>query len=356
MRLLDRYILREIGGVFLFGVALFATLLLLNHLFFLARLAADALISLRASVTLFALRVPYFVAYSLPMSTLLATLLAFGRLSDRNEVTAMRTSGLSLGRVAAPVLLAGVVVALAALAMNEWVVPHTETRYRTLLTEALRSPARQIQRDVLFREPVDGVESVFFARELDPQAGIMSQVVITQFQQERVARVIEARQARYSEQGWTLHHGILYLLREDGAIASQFETMRVALRRTPRQIVPPRRDPAEMTIGELREQIARLRAAGESAVRYAVTLQTKLALPASSVIFALLAVPLGLRPHRSGRSTGLGLTILLLLIYYFTLAFLTTLGEQGRLGAFWAAWSPNLMAATAGGYLLWRAR
>ena len=90
--------------------------------------------------------------------------------------------------------------------------------------------------------------------------------------------------------------------------------------------------------------------------RYAVHLHARVALPASAAIFALLAVPLGLRPHRSGRSVGLGLTILILLVYYFVLSLTITLGERGRLGAFWAAWTPNLVAGAAGALLLWRAR
>ena len=91
-------------------------------------------------------------------------------------------------------------------------------------------------------------------------------------------------------------------------------------------------------------------------MRYAVNLQLKFSLPVSSVIFALLAVPLGLRPHRSGRSTGLGLTVLVLLGYYLMMSITVTLGERGQMPPVWAAWLPNLTVASAGVYLLWTAR
>lgn len=355
MRLLDRYILREVAGIFIFGVVLFTSLLLVNHLFFLARLAADAAIPIRTNLVLLVLRIPYLASYSLPMSILLATLLAFGRLSDRNEISAMRTTGWSLSRVAMPVLLAGIIVTGLSFGLTEYVVPRSETRYREALARAVRASTRVIQQNVLFREPIDGVESVFYARELDPQTGTMSRVTITQFQQGRPSRLIEAERAQYGPQGWVLENGTLYLL-GSGGVTTTFDEMRVALRRAPPEIVPPRRDPAEMTIGELREQIARLQAVGESVVRYAVNLHLKLALPVSSVIFALLAVPLGLRPHRSGRSTGLGLTVLVLLGYYLILSITVALGERGQLPAVWAAWLPNLAVATASLYLLWSAR
>ncbi|MDR7483366.1 MAG: LptF/LptG family permease [Armatimonadota bacterium] len=357
MRRLDRYILREVGGVFVFGIGLFTTLLALNHIFFLARVTADAGAPWRAMFTLLVLRLPYFVSYSLPMAMLLATLLAFGRLSDRNEITAMRTSGWSLGRVALPVLVAAGVIAGVALGANEWVVPVSESRYRAVLAEVVRAPRRQVQEHVVVREPIDGLESLVYARELHPADGAMRQVVIVQLVDARPARVIEAEEARYDPQeGWTLRRGVVHLFAADGAIATRFVALRVRLARTPPQIAAARRDPAEMTIRELRDQIARLRATGENVARYAVNLHAKVALPLSAAIFALLAVPLGLRPHRSGRSVGLGLTILILLVYYFALSMTITLGERGRLQAFWAAWTPNLIVAAAGVLLLWRAR
>lgn len=353
MRLIDRYILRELGGIFVFGVAIFTGLLLvITHLFFVARVAAEAGVPIRTSLALLVLRVPYFVVFSLPMSMLLATLLAFGRLSERNEISAMRTTGWSLSRITAPVLLAGALVTGLSLYMNEHLVPNTESRYRELFAQAVRSPVRKVQRDVLFREPVDGIESVFFVRELDPGAGVMSRVIITQFLDGRPARLIEAGLARYGPSGWVLEDGAIYLLGDARGVRTAFRQMRVALRRTPQQVAAVRRDPAEMTIRELREQIAALQAAGEGVVRYAVNLHFKLALPASSVIFALLAVPLGLRPHRSGRSTGLGLTVLVVLAYYVMMTITLQLGERGQLAPILAAWLPNMSVGAAGLYLL----
>jgi len=356
MRLIDRYILREIGGLFLFGVMLFTTLLMVNHLFYIARLGSDLAVSLRTNFELLVLRVPYLATYSLPFATLFGVLLAFARLSERNEVTALRTSGWSLARVAAPVVFAGVVVMIGALGLGEWIVPAAETRYRVVLTEVSRSPMRQIQINVLFREEVNGFDSVFHAREFNPNEGAMSYVTITQFDQRRAVRVIEAEQARYGPDGWVLHRGVLYLLSPDATVTSTFDQMRVALARSPQQLALPSRDPYEMSIRELRQQMVALRAAGMNVVKYAVSLQAKLALPTSSIFFALLAVPLGLRPHRSGRSIGFGVTVFILIVYWLLMSVTLTLGERGRIGSFWAAWIPNVVVATTAAVLLWRAR
>lgn len=357
MRLIDRYILREIVGVFFFGIALFTTLLLVNHLFFVARVGGERTISIGTNLALLVLRVPYLMTYSLPFAMLFGALLTFARLSERNEVTALRTSGWSLARVSAPVLFAGILVMFGALGLGETVVPSAEVRYRQLLQDIYQEvPAEQVQRNVHFRETIDGVDSLFYARELHPQEGRMERVAIIQFQQDRPTRVIEAAQARFGPDGWVLYRGALYLLGGEGGVATTFEQMRVALGRTPTQLAAPARDPYEMSIRELRQQIRALRAAGISVVKHMVSLQAKLALPTSSVFFALLAVPLGLRPHRSGRSIGFGVTIFILLVYWLMMSVTLTLGERGKIGSIWAAWLPNGLVAVTGAVLLWRAR
>src|SRR3989337_2847943 len=91
--LLDRYLWRHVRDIFLFGVAVFTVLLLINHLFFLARLVLQQGAPFLIAVQLLAYRMPYFLAFSFPMAMLLAALMTVGRLSDAQGVTAMRTGG-----------------------------------------------------------------------------------------------------------------------------------------------------------------------------------------------------------------------------------------------------------------------
>ncbi|MGH2454135.1 MAG: LptF/LptG family permease [bacterium] len=355
MAILDRYIVREVGAIFLFGIALFTLILTVNHIFFLARFAATEHIAVTTVVRLLLLRVPYFLAFSLPMALLLGVLLTFGRLSDRNEVVAMRTSGISLIRVALPVLAGGLAVSLSGIALNEWVVPLAEERYRTeFLSAGSRSLAPQSY--LLFREREGSRISVYYARRVAPGGETMEGLTANQFEEDRLVRVIEAARARYGPGGWDLEDGTMHLLGGPQLVSVAFQRIKASIRRTPAEILIGQKDPSEMTIAELRAYMGVLRRTGESIVEYLVYLHSRFALPASSLIFALLAVPLGLRPHRSGSSIGLGLTIVILLVYYLLMNSTLALGHSGRLSPALAAWSPNLLVGAVGGYLLWRAR
>jgi len=353
--LLDRYLWRYLRDIFLFGLAIFSVLLLINHFYFLANLVLRHGAPLSVALELLALRMPYFLAFSFPMAMLLSALMTVGRLSDGQEINAMRTGGISLSRIAASVVAAGVLVTGLTLFFNEVLVPGAEDRYRRALDRAAATPASPVQEHVLFREVQDGIESVYYARRFRVDTGVMEGVVVNQFEHGRLQRVIEAPTARYLGGEWVFLNGTLRLFTGPTTVVTTFDRLTLALRRTPKEIALPRRDPSEMTIRELRTYIRLLRRSGESTVRYIVEVQSKFAVPASAALFALLAVPLGLRPHRSGPSIGVGLTILILVIYYIMISITLTLGQNARMHPVIAAWLPDVLLAAAGIVLLRRA-
>lgn len=353
--ILDRYLWRQLTSLFGFGVAVFTTLLMINHLFLLARLVLQHGAAFSTALELLVYRLPYFLAFSFPMAMLLAALMAVGRLSDGQEITAMRTSGISLTRIAASVVGVGILVSLLTLGFNEGLVPTAEDRYRLAIARVLEEPVPAEQEQVLFREEQEGIESVYFARRFNRDDGLMEGVVVNQFERGQLRRVIEAPRARFRPQGWEFQDGTMYLFTGSTFVKTDFQRLQVGLRRTPREIAIPRKQPEEMSIRELRAYISVLRRGGERTARYVVEVQTKLAIPASAALFALLAVPLGLRPHRSGPSIGLGLTILVLIGYYIISSVTVTLGQSGQLYPVVAAWLPNVTLAVAGAGLLWRA-
>jgi lipopolysaccharide export system permease protein len=355
MPILDRYILRQVVGTFLFGVGLFTIMLEASfELFGLVRVVMQQGVGALDVVRLLALRVPHYVVFSMPMALLLGTLMAMGRLSDHNEVVALRTGGVSLGRVMLPVLLAGLLVGGGSLALGEFLVPQTNEQYFAELRRIRQAPPTRGY--LLFREREGALVSVYYARRVAADAETLEGVVVHQEEGERVVRLIRAARATYANGAWTFEDGTVNELDQPGRVEVRFTRLRAGLSRTPREIQAERRDPSEMTIAELRSYIRILQRSGESVARYLVWLHARASLPLSSIPFALLALPLGLRPHRSGSSIGLGLTVLIILLYYLGFSITVALSENGRLPAAVAAWAPDGVVAAVGAVLLWRVR
>src|SRR5207244_10610733 len=120
-----------------------------------------------------------------------------------------------------------------------------------------------------------------------------------------------------------------------------FETQSLALKKTPRQIVAEGKDAEEMSYQELRTYIVKLRDQGASMKtlrQLEVDLNNKLSIPFTSMVFALIGTPLGLRRLRGGAAVGLGVSILIIFCYYVLWHGMTVLGEHGQLPPWLASW------------------
>jgi lipopolysaccharide export system permease protein len=102
----------------------------------------------------------------------------------------------------------------------------------------------------------------------------------------------------------------------------------------------------------LRRQIDGGAASGQARLKAAAELHSRFALPFATLVFAVLAVPLGIRNRRSGKSAGFSLSIGILLMYYILFSLLRTLAERGALPPVLALWLPNLVFLALGWALL----
>ena len=133
MKILPQYITRQMIITLLFTVGVFTFVLLLGRMLKqLSNLLVNQHVGVEV-VGLFALLLlPYVLSFALPMATLASTLLVFGRMSADHEITAMRASGISLGRIAAPVILLAVMLSSLCFYINAQVTPWSRLQFRTL--------------------------------------------------------------------------------------------------------------------------------------------------------------------------------------------------------------------------------
>jgi lipopolysaccharide export LptBFGC system permease protein LptF len=111
-------------------------------------------------------------------------------------------------------------------------------------------------------------------------------------------------------------------------------------------------DSEMMTYRQLREYIAQLQSSGTYAARYMVSLQRKIAFPFVTVIMTMIAVPFAVATGRRGALYGIGVGIVLAIVYYVALSVFGALGEGGVLGPVLAAWAPNILFGAVALYML----
>ena len=221
MKKLDLYILTELAGPFLFGVAAFSSIMIGSSLLFqMARYLIELDMPIELVGKIFMLELPAVIVLTFPMSTLLATLLAFGRLSSNSEIIAMKASGVSFLRLIIPVLIVGLLVSFLTIYINEGVVPFTKFEKRRLYYEFTHNSKLPTTQNHLIYNPIDKKtgfpDYILYARVFDGEERTLSDVFYLNFENKQLNSMVEAKEAKWLDNQWVFFSGkSLYLPADD---------------------------------------------------------------------------------------------------------------------------------------------
>ncbi|HML34124.1 LptF/LptG family permease [Sporomusa sphaeroides] len=360
MRILDKYILKELLGPFFFGIAAFSSIFIgTSTLFRIAQYVTKYGAPITTVVKLFVYSLPGIVVLTFPMSMLLAALLSFSRLSSSSEITAMRSGGLSFFRLTIPVIITAMVVSVAAIALNEKVVPAANASYSYIVRYEIEKQSRPKSQEHIIVKDVRGsnIERLTYAQNFMADTNTMSKVSVQEFENGRLVRVQSAETAQWAEDRWIMYNGTITDLSSEGRVGRilKFQEQVMPIEKNPQTISQEQKKPDEMTMQELKEQIAVLEQEYVSTSKYEVELYQRVAIPMASFVFALIGTPLGLSPNRSSSSIGFGLSIIIIFMYYTVLTISGALGQGGALPPLFAAWLPNIAGTIVGIYLIYKA-
>lgn len=361
MRILDKYIVRELLGPFLFGIAAFSSVFIgTSTLFRIAQYVTKYGASIITVVKLFLFSLPSIIVLTFPMSMLLASLLSFGRLSGSSEITAMRSGGLSFYRLSAPVFVVAFFVSIFAVFFSELVVPQANAGYNHIVRyEIEKNTAPKSQEHIVIKTIKQGhIDRLTYARKYDEETQMMQGVTVQQFDdKDNLTQVEYAEKALWQQDKWIMQNGVLHDLSENGSASRvlKFAEQVLPIEQNPVAISREQKKPEEMSIKELKQQIKLLQSQYVNTNTYEVELYQRITIPLASFVFALIGTPLGLQPHRSSSSIGLGLSVVIIFIYYTIMTIATALGQGGAVPPLLAAWIPNLIGIAAGAYLVFKA-
>jgi len=349
MKIVDRYLVREMAGPFVFGVLAFVLLFVSgNILFRLTSLVAELGLSLWEATKLFFLWLPGFIVLTFPLATLVAILVAFGRLSGDSELIAMHAGGISFRRLVIPIAAAGLVISVITAAFNEIIVPAANRRAEEIVRAATARAGGVAKEEVLFKESAGDESRIIYADRLDVGTGELTNPVIVWFQGDQPFMVTKAKRAVWRENQWVMQDGANSTLDPQRPATLSFQTWIANIPTTPKEIAQRARTPEEMTYRELREYIRDALRQSKPTVDLELKLHHKLSIPFACFVFALIAPPLGMRSHRGSSSIGMGIAILIGFGYYVVWHYLSAVANQGGISPFWAAWLPNVVTGAVG--------
>ncbi len=362
--LLDSYVVLEFLKTFALVLTTFVLLMLLFTFFELLGdiirnrspfvVVGEYLLNLTPSMV-------YLIA---PLSVLIAVLVVFGGLNRSNELTAMKATGISLYRVVVPILAIASVLAVSLFLFEETYIPGANRRQEALRASIKGRPAQTFQRPDekwMFGMEKPGEPShIFYYQFFDPDHDRFANISVFTFRPGtfQLEKRLFAASASWDEarNAWVFRNGWERTFAGDEIQSYSNFTKNTLpdLAESPQYFKRDPRLSSEMSFGELRRYIHDLRRSGFDTMRLRVQLNHKLAYPAVTLIMAVLAVPFALSMGRSGSLAGIGIAIGVAIAYWVVSSTLEAMGDVNMLPAVLAAWSPDLLFALVGSYLLLR--
>ena len=300
---------------------------------------------------------PYFIYNTTHISVLLAVLVTFGLMQKANEITAMKATGISIYRVILPVMVIAAILATGLFFFEQLYLPHANKRQDALRNQIKGKPAQTYLRPD--RKWIFGQRSdIYYYEFFDAESNRFGSISIFEFDPKtfELNKRIYATRAHWSDtlQKWIFEQGWERSFRGSAIEAYRpFDVETFAeLREPPGYFKKEVKQSSEMNYEELKNYIHDLQQSGFDVVRLRVQLQKKFAFPIITFVMAMLAVPFALTAGRRGALAGVATAVGIAVVYFIVSGLFEAMGNTNQLPPALAAWSPDLLFALAGGYMI----
>lgn len=357
IRILDRYLLKQVIEMFLMGVFVFTTIIFASDTFItLIKQIAKFGIPFKVAFIMILLNLPAVIVMTIPMGVLLSTVMTLNRLSLSSEITVMRACGISLNRIAKPIFAFAIVMALFSFVINETVVPVMTKQSQDLALWALgQKNIPDGKQNFVFKETTDGglLKRLFYVGYCEKKT--LYNVTVLDNSKDGTIQVVQARQGKTSPKGWQFDKGAAYTIADDGQVLNTtlFDTSVVQFGLDLSKELN-KKTAKEMNFAKLSKYLLNADISDKDRQIYTIELFDKIALPITTIVFVLLGVPLAITPPRVRYNRGFLFSILIIFAYYVVRALAISFGEAGSLNAFIAAWLPNIILTIWGVWLYYK--
>ena len=377
LNLLHRHVLKEVLASTALAMGLFVFVLLLgNAMRDIAELVAAGKLDLMVFLKLMGLLIPYVAAYALPLGVLTGTLMALGRLSSQQEITAMKSAGISLYQIASPVLVISFIGMIAGVVVNLHYAPQSRLAYKHLMVRAISE------------NPIGFIEERRFIREFpgyviymgDRDGPLMKDFWIWELDDEK--RVKLFLRAKEGEINFDKTDNALVLTLRDGTAEQRDDSGSEGLADEPMRSLFFGELPIELPMGKifgeksqrqarikemtfsqlmvkrdlaLAEETEAAEGISKNRMKVQMHMQKSFAMAFSVFSLAIFGVPLALQVGRKESYANLAIALIIAMTYYFLIIAVSWLEGARAMRPDLLIWLPNLIFQAVGFYLIQRA-
>ena len=350
INIIDRYILRELIKIFLITVGTLTTVLYLDKFLFIAENIVNRGVSILEVFLIMIYISPSYLALTVPISVLVASVATFNQFSASNEWVAMKSCHLSFMQTMRPVLIFSIFTYIVAVIIMVYALPWGNFAYKQKTYEIIKNRANiNIKPNIL---NYDFKDLVILAKKREKKFQFRD-ILIADTTQSKSPKIITANQAiilpnieslkiRLELTSGTIH--------ELGDKLSEYQTinfdtyeLNLSLPDTAQLEKEALVGHRELSINLLLKQIKDFENKGLPTFAAKVELSKKFAIPFTCLLFGLLGAPLGIHSSRGGKSGSFATSVMVILLYYMGLIFAQNMGKSGQVEPYSSIWVPNII-------------
>ena len=352
MKLLDKYILKQVISMFIMGVLVFTSIIFASDTFItLFKQIAKYGISFRLAFIIIILHLPSVFVMTIPMGVLLSTVMTLNGLSLSSEITVMRSCGIGINRIAKPIFFFAIVMAFVSFLVNETLVPIMTKQSTDLALYAFtQKNIPEGKQNFTFKEvKSDGVlKRLFYVSKCEDK--VLYNITVLDASKEDSIQILQSKEGKTTKDGWRFQKGVIYTITDSGkTLVTTLFNDKVVYFGIDLSKEMDKNVANEDNFLQLLKYIAL-----ENRPDLKIDLYDKIALPITTIVFVLIGVPLAITPPRVRYNRGFLFSILIIFAYYLIRALSLSMGEIGSLFPALAAFMPNIILTLAGIWLYYR--
>jgi len=355
LKLLDKYILKQVIEMFIMGVLVFTSIIFASDTFItLIKQISMYGIPFKIAFLIIILHLPSVFVMTIPMGVLLATVMTLNGLSLSSEITVMRACGIGLNRIAKPIFIFAIVMACLSFILNETVVPVMMKQSTDLALYAFsKKNIPEGKHNFTFKEVKDegSLKRLFYVGDCTNET--LHNITVMDASKDGTIQILQAREGTTTEEGWKFQKGAIYTVTDRGNAldTTMFEDTTIKFGMDLSDEIN-RNMATERNFIKLCKFI---KTANEEDKQWlTISLFDKIALPLTTVVLVLIGVPLAITPPRVRYNRGFLFSILIIFAYYLIRALSISFGETGALVPSLAAFMPNIVLTIIGIGLYYR--
>ena len=357
---LYKYIFNEVWPTFLACLFVSVFVIIAGQMVRVTELVVNREVFFGHVIRMIVYMLPDIVGFALPAASLMAVLVAFLRLSADNEIIALKSSGISLYQLMAPVVVLSFAGLLASTLIVTFAAPWGNRSFKDLLFQIGQSKADLGVKERIFCEPFDHV--VFYVSSFSSRNRVMRDVFVVDRRDKEITNTIIAEKARIVSHP---QHSIITLRFQKGDIlvvdkhsksarSIKFDTydLNIGLKDIMASLSERRKRPKELYMSELKKEMNG-RSKGTPRYNEMMTeLWENFSIPIAVFLMGIIGVPLGAQLREGGRSFGIGVSLIVFFIYYMFLAGTRSICETGMISPIFGVWIPVIFLLFSCFYLL----